>query len=62
MIQSFANKRLSRAARQADKGGFLSDASTNGFTPSVAVSVSAKPADARTAGLLGINEGDGPRP
>lgn len=50
--------RLSRAARQANRGAFLGDAATGGFTPTSQVRVAFEPADLRTADLLGIQQGD----
>ncbi|WP_307795890.1 GntR family transcriptional regulator [Amycolatopsis sp. 195334CR] len=51
-------ERLTRAARAAEKGAFLGDAETNQFTPTVEVEVRVEEADAETAVILGIDEGN----
>lgn len=57
-IQRLARSRLSRAARAENRGAFLADAAAKGFTPSSSVRVGFEPADARTAEVLAISEGD----
>lgn len=57
-IQRLARSRLSKAARAENKGAFLADAAAKGFTPSSSVRVRFEPADARTAEVLAISEGD----
>jgi GntR family transcriptional regulator len=56
-VTRLARSRLSRTARQENQSAFFGDATTAGFTPSVAVRVSFEAADARVAGLLEVAEG-----
>lgn len=56
-IRRLARSRLSRDARERDRGAFLADAAAGGFTPSTSVKVSFEEADARVAGYLAINAG-----
>ncbi|MBP2322596.1 GntR family transcriptional regulator [Kibdelosporangium banguiense] len=53
-----ARNRLSRAARAEDKGAFMGDAATGGFTPDVSTRVRKEPADETSARLLEIEPGD----
>lgn len=53
-MRRLAGRRLSRAARSANAGAFFGEADT----PSVRTEVRFEPADAGTAQLLGIAEGD----
>ncbi|OQO89470.1 transcriptional regulator [Saccharomonospora piscinae] len=57
-IQRLSRSRLSRVARAEDKGAFLADAASKGFTPSSSVRVWFEPADARTSGHLRIQSGE----
>jgi GntR family transcriptional regulator len=57
-IQRLARSRLSREARERNRGAFLADAAARGFTASSSVKVRFEEADARTATHLGISEGD----
>lgn len=57
-VQRLSRSRLGKAARDADRGAFFGDAAIGGFTPSVSVRVWFEPADAETASLLQISEGD----
>lgn len=57
-IHRLARARLSRAARAENKGAFLTDAATAGFTPSASVTISFEPADRRTAEHLAVSPGD----
>ncbi|EMD28744.1 GntR family transcriptional regulator [Amycolatopsis azurea] len=56
-IQRIARARLSRAARAQNKGAFLADAASRGFTPSTSVKVRFEQADVRVAEHLAIEEG-----
>jgi GntR family transcriptional regulator len=56
-VQRLSRTRLSKAARQENKGAFLGDAAAGGFTPSTTVKIRFEPADERTAELLGIEPG-----
>lgn len=56
-VRRLSRQRLSRAAREQDRGAFMADAASVGFTPSVAVDVSFEPADERTAELLDVPVG-----
>ncbi|MGC7093459.1 GntR family transcriptional regulator [Amycolatopsis lurida] len=51
-------KRLTRAARAAEKGAFLGDAEANQFTPAVEVEIRTEEAGAEIAAVLGIEKGD----
>ncbi|QRP47348.1 GntR family transcriptional regulator [Amycolatopsis sp. FDAARGOS 1241] len=51
-----AATRLSRAARQTDRGAFRADAAARGFTPSATVEVRFEAADSRVANRLAIAE------
>lgn len=57
-VQRLARSRLSRAARQAGQGAFMADAAAGGFEATSETTVRTEPADARTAGLLGLDEGE----
>ncbi|WP_026455554.1 GntR family transcriptional regulator [Saccharomonospora iraqiensis] len=57
-IHRLARSRLSRSAREQDRGAFRADAASEGFTPSVAVTVRFEPADERTARQLALTPGD----
>ncbi len=52
-----AMSRLSRTEREANRGAFLGDAATGGFTPTSAVRIYFEPADVRVADLLGVDPG-----
>lgn len=56
-VQRLARTRLSRAARERNKGAFLADAAEQGFTPTTSVDVRFEPADDRVAGILAIEAG-----
>jgi GntR family transcriptional regulator len=56
-IQRVARSRLSRDARERNRGAFLADAAAGGFAPSTSVKMRFEPADARVAGHLAIDEG-----
>lgn len=56
-IQRIARSRLSREARERNRGAFLADAAARGFTPSTSVKVRFEQADERTAAHLAIDEG-----
>jgi len=56
-IQRIARSRLSRAARERNRGAFLADAAARGFTPSTSVKIRFEQADERTAAHLAIDEG-----
>lgn len=56
-IRRIARSRLTREARERDRGAHLADAAGAGFTPSTSVEVRFEPADERVAGLLAIPEG-----
>src|SRR5699024_10629410 len=56
-IQRLARTRLSNDARQRDKGAFLGDADTAGFTPSSTVTIRFEQPDARTAQHLALDNG-----
>jgi GntR family transcriptional regulator len=56
-VQRLSRSRLSRDARDQDKGAFLGDAAGGGFTPSVSVRISFEPADDRIAELLNVPAG-----
>ncbi|NBH01923.1 GntR family transcriptional regulator [Amycolatopsis sp. SID8362] len=56
-IQRVARTRLSREARERNRGAFLADAAARGFTPSTSVKIRFEEADARTAAHLAIDEG-----
>jgi GntR family transcriptional regulator len=56
-IQRIARSRLSRAARERNRGAFLADAAARGFTPSASVKIRFEQADGRTAAHLAIDEG-----
>ncbi|WP_409186743.1 GntR family transcriptional regulator [Amycolatopsis sp. VS8301801F10] len=56
-IQRIARSRLSREARAKNRGAFLADAATRGFTPSSSVKIRFEEADARAARHLAIDEG-----
>jgi GntR family transcriptional regulator len=56
-VRRLARNRLSRAARDANRGAFLGDAAAGGFVPTSAVRIRFEPADDRTAALLGIEPG-----
>lgn len=56
-IRRIARSRLSREARERDRGAFLADAAAQGFTPSTSVKVRFEQADARVAGYLAIEPG-----
>lgn len=49
--------RLSREAREGDRGAFLADAAAGGFAPSANVEIRFEPADARVARHLDLGEG-----
>lgn len=57
-IHRLARTRLSREARQSDRGAFLGDAHTHGSTPSSSVEVHFTQADERVAECLGLTSGD----
>lgn len=56
-IERIARTRLSRAARERNRGAFLADAAARGFTPSTSVKIRFEEADERTAGYLAIDVG-----
>ncbi|MBE8524499.1 GntR family transcriptional regulator [Amycolatopsis sp. H6(2020)] len=56
-IQRIARSRLSREAREHDRGAFLADAAARGFTASSSVKIRFEEADARCAAHLAIDEG-----
>lgn len=56
-IQRIARSRLSRAARERNRGAFLADAAARGFTPSTSVKIRFEQADERIAAHLAIDEG-----
>lgn len=56
-IQRVARTRLSREARERNRGAFLADAAARGFTPSTSVKIRFEQADARTAAHLAVDEG-----
>lgn len=56
-IQRIARTRLSREARERNRGAFLADAAARGFTPSTSVKIRFEQADERTAAHLAIDEG-----
>jgi GntR family transcriptional regulator len=56
-IQRLARARLSREARERNRGAFLADAAARGFTPSTSVKVSFEQADDRVAGYLAVDAG-----
>jgi GntR family transcriptional regulator len=56
-IHRLARSRLSREARERDRGAFLADAAARGFTPSTSVKVSFEEADDRVAGYLTVDVG-----
>jgi GntR family transcriptional regulator len=56
-IQRIARSRLSREARERDRGAFLADAEARGFTPSASTEIRFEQADARAALHLAIDEG-----
>jgi len=56
-IQRIARTRLSREARERNRGAFLADAAARGFTPSTSVKIRFEQADARVAAHLEIDEG-----
>ncbi|WP_326838028.1 GntR family transcriptional regulator [Amycolatopsis rhabdoformis] len=56
-IQRVARSRLSREARERNRGAFLADAAARGFTPSTSVKIRFEEADARVAAHLAIDEG-----
>jgi GntR family transcriptional regulator len=57
-VQRLSRSRLSKKARQENKGAFLGDAAAGGFVPSTTVKIRFDPADDRTAALLGIEPGE----
>jgi GntR family transcriptional regulator len=57
-VQRLSRSRLSKKARQQNKGAFLGDAAAGGFTPSTTVRIRFEGADERTAELLGIEPGE----
>lgn len=56
-IERLARSRLSRDARERNRGAFLADAAARGFTPSTSVKIRFEQADPRAAQHLAINEG-----
>lgn len=56
-IQRIGRSRLSRKARERDRGAFLADAAARGFTASSSVKIRFEEADARCAAHLAIDEG-----
>lgn len=56
-IQRIARSRLTREARERNRGAFLADAAARGFTPSTSVKIRFEQADERTASHLAIDEG-----
>lgn len=56
-IQRVARTRLSREARERNRGAFLADAAAGGFTPSTSVKIRFEQADTRTATHLAVDEG-----
>ncbi|QYN22723.1 GntR family transcriptional regulator [Amycolatopsis sp. DSM 110486] len=56
-IQRIGRSRLSREARERNRGAFLADAAARGFTPSSSVKIRFEQADARAAAHLAIDEG-----
>ncbi|MEV4053056.1 GntR family transcriptional regulator [Amycolatopsis sp. NPDC049688] len=56
-IQRIARSRLSREARERNRGAFLADAAARGFTASSSVKIRFEEADTRTAAHLAIDEG-----
>lgn len=57
-VQRLASTRLSRAAREADQGAFKADAAVGGFVATSETTVRTEPVDARTAEMLGLDEGE----
>ena len=56
-VRRLARTRLSRAAREANRGAFLGDSAAAGFTATSTTIVRFEPADERTAAILGIDPG-----
>lgn len=56
-IRRIARSRLSREARERDRGAFLADAAAQGFTPSTSVKIRFEQADDRVAGYLAVEPG-----
>ncbi|MEV6641654.1 GntR family transcriptional regulator [Amycolatopsis sp. NPDC051371] len=56
-IRRIARSRLSREARERNRGAFLADAAAQGFTPSTSVKVRFEEADDRVSGYLAIEPG-----
>jgi len=56
-ILRIARSRLSREAREHNRGAFLADAVARGFTPSSSVKIRFEEADDRAAGYLAIGAG-----
>ncbi|GAA4544184.1 GntR family transcriptional regulator [Amycolatopsis samaneae] len=56
-IQRMSRARLSREARERNRGAFLADAAARGFTPSTSVKIRFEQADQRAAAHLAIDEG-----
>lgn len=57
-IRRLSRSRLSKAARDRNRGAFLADAAAGGFTPSTSVKVRFEQADERAASLLAISVGE----
>ncbi|MDT8915425.1 GntR family transcriptional regulator [Amycolatopsis sp. PS_44_ISF1] len=56
-IRRLARSRLSREARERNRGAFLADASAAGFTPSTSTEIRFEPAGPRVARHLAVEEG-----
>ena len=56
-IQRVARSRLSREAREHNRGAFLADAAARGFTPSTSVKIRFEQANEHVAGHLAIEPG-----
>ncbi|WP_086781373.1 GntR family transcriptional regulator [Crossiella equi] len=56
-VQRLSRSRLTRAAREENKGFFLGDAAANNFTPSVTVKITTEPASEEHAAVLGVEAG-----
>ncbi len=56
-IRRLARSRLTREARERNRGAFLADAAAQGFTPSTSVKIRFEEAGERSAGYLAIEPG-----
>ncbi|WP_425426492.1 GntR family transcriptional regulator [Amycolatopsis australiensis] len=56
-IRRIAPSRLSREARERNRGAFLADAAAGGFEASTSAEIRFEPAGARVAGHLAVDEG-----